>query len=67
MIQSAMENTYLLLVNIKKKLWVSDQLDDLLAFTEFKETQTEIIREISQIIQIYIEKKSIFIINFSCY
>ena len=34
-----------------------DQLDDLLAFTEFKETQTEIIREISQIIQLYIKKK----------
>ena len=25
-----------------------DQLDDLLAFTEFKETQTDIVREISK-------------------
>ncbi len=37
-----------------------DQLDDLLAFTEFKETQTEIIREISTIIQIYISQKRHF-------
>ena len=34
-----------------------DQLDDLLAFTEFKETQTDIIREISEIIQLYISNK----------
>ncbi len=37
-----------------------DQLDDLLAFTEFKETQTDIIREISLIIQYYIKNKSNF-------
>ena len=37
-----------------------DQLDDLLAFTEFKETQTDIIREISLIIQYYIQNKSEF-------
>ena len=41
-----------------------DQLDDLLAFTEFKETQTDIIREISDVIQMYIIKKSEFSPNF---
>ena len=41
-----------------------DQLDDLLAFTEFKETQTDIIREISDVIQMYIVKKSEFSPNF---
>ena len=35
-------------------------MDDLLAFTEFKETQTEIVREISQIIQLYIKEKNSF-------
>ena len=37
-----------------------DQLDDLLAFTEFKETQTDIIHEISEVIQLYISNKSEF-------
>jgi len=37
-----------------------DQLDDLLAFTEFKETQTDIIREISEVIQLYIKHKTNF-------
>ena len=37
-----------------------DQLDDLLSFTEFKETQTDIIREISTVIQLYIREKAKF-------
>ena len=60
MIQSAMKNDISIVGEYQKEIMGSlDQLDDLLAFTEFKETQTEIIREISQIIQLYlIEKKN---------
>ena len=61
MIQSAMRNDTTIVGEYQKEIMGSlDQLDDLLAFTEFKETQTEIIREISQIIQLYIRKKNNF-------
>jgi len=61
MIQSAMKNDKTIVAEYQKEIMGSlDQLDDLLAFTEFKETQTEIIREISQIIQLYIRKKNNF-------
>jgi len=61
MIHSAMKNDIAIVGEYQKEIMGSlDQLDDLLAFTEFKETQTEIIREISQIIQLYIKKKSSF-------
>ena len=58
MIQSAMKNDLSIVGEYQKEIMGSlDQLDDLLAFTEFKETQTEIVREISQIIQIYVREK----------
>ena len=58
MIQSAMKNDISIVGEYQKEIMGSlDQLDDLLAFTEFKETQTEIIREISQIIQLYLREK----------
>ena len=61
MIHSAMKNDIAIVGEYQKEIMGSlDQLDDLLAFTEFKETQTEIIRQISQIIQVYIKKKSSF-------
>ena len=61
MIQSAMKNDLSIVGEYQKEIMGSlDQLDDLLAFTEFKETQTEIVREISQIIQIYIREKTNF-------
>ena len=61
MIHSAMKNDIAIVGEYQKEIMGSlDQLDDLLAFTEFKETQTEIIRQISQIIQLYIKKKSSF-------
>lgn len=61
MIHSAMKNDLNVVSEYQKEIMGSlDQLDDLLAFTEFKETQTEIIREISQIIQIYIKQKPNF-------
>ena len=61
MIQSAMKNDKKIVGEYQKEIMGSlDQLDDLLAFTEFKETQTEIIREISQIIQLYIREKNNF-------
>ena len=61
MIHSAMKNDIAIVGEYQKEIMGSlDQLDDLLAFTEFKETQTEIIRQISQIIQLYIKRKSSF-------
>ena len=61
MIHSAMKSDIAIVGEYQKEIMGSlDQLDDLLAFTEFKETQTEIIREISQIIQLYIRKKTSF-------
>ena len=57
-IKSAMNNSIEVVEEYQKEIMGSlDQLDDLLAFTEFKETQTEIIRQISTIIQIYITEK----------
>jgi len=57
-IHSAMEHNIEVVDEYQKEIMGSlDQLDDLLAFTEFKETQTEIIREISTIIQTYIREK----------
>ena len=65
MIQSAMENDKAVVGEYQKEIMGSlDQLDDLLAFTEFKETQTDIIREISSVIQIYTQEKSFFNSNF---
>jgi len=58
---SAMKNNIDVVEEYQKEIMGSlDQLDDLLAFTEFKETQTEIISEISTIIQTYIREKSSF-------
>ena len=57
-IHSAMNNSMEVIEEYQKEIMGSlDQLDDLLAFTQFKETQTEIIREISTIIQTYISNK----------
>ncbi len=44
----------------KEIMGMLDQLDDLLASAEFKETQTEIIAEISKIIQLYVIEKPHF-------
>jgi uncharacterized membrane protein YqjE len=64
-IHSAMNNSIEVVEEYQKEIMGSlDQLDDLLAFTEFKETQTEIIRQISTIIQIYINEKPGFNPNF---
>ena len=61
MIKSAMDDSIDVVDEYQKEIMGSlDQLDDLLAFTEFKETQTNIIREISEIIQLYITHKSDF-------
>ena len=61
MIQSAMKGSEDVVEEYQKEIMGSlDQLDDLLAFTEFKETQTDIVREISTIIQTYINRKSNF-------
>ncbi len=60
-INSVMENDITVVEEYQKEIMGSlDQLDDLLSFIEFKETQTEIIREISTIIQTYIKKKPRF-------
>jgi uncharacterized membrane protein YqjE len=57
-IHSAMNNSMEVIEEYQKEIMGSlDQLDDLLAFTQFKETQTDIIREISTIIQTYIRNK----------
>ena len=61
MIYSAMDDSLEVVEEYQKEIMGSlDQLDDLLAFTEFKETQTDIIREISEVIQLYIKYKSNF-------
>ena len=61
LIRSSMEKSNEVVEEYQKEIMGSlDQLDDLLAFTEFKETQTDIIREISLIIQYYIQNKSEF-------
>ena len=65
MISSSMTHDIKIVGEYQKEIMGSlDQLDDLLAFTEFKETQTDIIREISSVIQIYIQEKSSFNSNF---
>ena len=65
MISSAMNHDIEVVGEYQKEIMGSlDQLDDLLAFTEFKETQTDIIREISDVIQLYIKEKSFFNPNF---
>jgi len=65
MISSSMSQDIEIVGEYQKEIMGSlDQLDDLLAFTEFKETQTDIIREISSVIQIYIQEKSSFNSNF---
>lgn len=61
MIKSAMDDSIEVVDEYQREIMGSlDQLDDLLAFTEFKETQTDIIREISEIIQLYITHKPDF-------
>lgn len=61
MIKSAMNGSVDIVEEYQKEIMGSlDQLDDLLAFTEFKETQTNIVREISTIIQTYIKRKTNF-------
>ena len=58
MINSAMSDSIDVVEEYQKEIMGSlDQLDDLLAFTQFKETQTNIIREISKVIQLYINEK----------
>ena len=65
MISSSMGHDIEIVGEYQKEIMGSlDQLDDLLAFTEFKETQTDIIREISSVIQIYIQEKASFNSNF---
>ena len=57
-IKSAIQQNKQVVEEYQKEMMGSlDQLDDLLAFTEFKETQTEIIHEISELIQKYIREK----------
>ena len=61
MIKSAMDDSLEVIEEYQKEIMGSlDQLDDLLAFTEFKETQTDIVREISEVIQLYIKQKPNF-------
>ena len=61
MIKSAMDDSMEVIEEYQKEIMGSlDQLDDLLAFTEFKETQTDIVREISEVIQLYIKQKPNF-------
>ena len=61
MINVAMNSNINIVEEYQKEIMGSlDQLDDLLSFTEFKETQTDIIRQISTIIQIYIKEKPDF-------
>ena len=61
MIKSAMDDSMEVIEEYQKEIMGSlDQLDDLLAFTEFKETQTDIVREISEVIQLYIKQKPSF-------
>tara|TARA_Y100000590_G_scaffold182298_1_gene207744 strand:+ start:171 stop:2426 length:2256 start_codon:yes stop_codon:yes gene_type:complete len=60
-IKSAIQQNKQVVEEYQKEMMGSlDQLDDLLAFTEFKETQTEIIHEISELIQKYIREKPDF-------
>ena len=62
---SAMNDDIVIVEEYQKEIMGSlDQLDDLLSFIEFKATQTEIIREISTIIQMYIREKPGFNQNF---
>ena len=60
-INMAMNDSSDVIAEYQKEIMGSlDQLDDLLSFTEFKETQTDIIREISTVIQLYIREKAKF-------
>ena len=60
-IHAAMNESVNVVEEYQKEIMGSlDQLDDLLAFTSFKETQTDIIREISSIVQLYITEKPEF-------
>ena len=61
MIHAAMNDSTDVVEEFQKEIMGSlDQLDDLLAFTSFKDTQTDIIREISSVIQLYITEKPKF-------
>ena len=61
MISMAMSDSNEVIEEYQKEIMGSlDQLDDLLSFTEFKETQTDIIRQIRTVIQLYIKEKSKF-------
>ena len=57
---AAMEDDLIVEEYQKEIMGLLDQLDDLLSFIEFKETQTELISEISKIIQLYIVEKPNF-------
>ena len=57
---AAMEDDLIVEEYQREIMGLLDQLDDLLSFIEFKETQTELISEISKIIQLYIVEKSNF-------
>ena len=57
---AAMEDESIVDEYQKEIMALLDQLDDLLSFIEFKETQTELISEISKIIQLYIVEKPNF-------
>ena len=65
MISMAMSDSTEVIEEYQKEIMGSlDQLDDLLSFTEFKETQTDIIRQIRTVIQLYIREKSTFTDDF---
>ena len=63
-ILSAMEDDIIVEEYQKNIMGLLDQLDDLLSVIEFKETQTELIAEISKIIQLYVVEKNNFNPNF---
>jgi len=59
-IYGSMEREFMVTKYQKEIMDSLDQLDDLLSFVEFKETQSEIIRQIGRIVQEYIILKSQF-------
>ena len=63
-IKAAMEKIEVVEEYQRNIMALLDQLDDLLSFVEFKETQTEIVAEISKIIQLYVNEKKYFHLNF---
>lgn len=59
-IYGSMEREFMVKKYQKEIMDSLDQLDDLLSFVEFKETQSEIIRQIGRIVQEYMIRKSQF-------